>query len=81
MATLLVFCWTNTRVTLQTPMPPSTTIASPTRLRSFSASVRLRLSWSSTPRHERTETVSLRKAARSRLTVRPSADSSTRRNI
>jgi hypothetical protein len=33
MATLRIFCRTNTRVTLQTPIPPSTTIMKPTRLR------------------------------------------------
>ena len=36
-ATLRSFCCTKTRVTLQTPMPPSTTITKPTRLRKFSA--------------------------------------------
>ena len=33
MATLRIFCRTNTRVTLHTPMPPSTTMMKPTRLR------------------------------------------------
>ena len=32
-ATLRIFWRTNTRVTLQTPMPPSTTMMKPTRLR------------------------------------------------
>ena len=32
-AMLLIFCCTNTRVTLDTAMPPSTTMTRPTRLR------------------------------------------------
>jgi hypothetical protein len=33
MAMLRTFCWTNTLVTLETPMPPRISTTNPTRLR------------------------------------------------